>query len=64
MEKKLTKSNDKKIAGICAGFAEYLGWDVTLTRALHAIATILLAAFPGLIIYIVLCFILPDPEQK
>ncbi len=64
MEKKLTKSNDKKIAGICAGFAEYLGWDVTLTRALYAIATILLAAFPGLIIYIVLCFILPDPEQK
>ncbi|MCQ2331429.1 MAG: PspC domain-containing protein, partial [Paludibacteraceae bacterium] len=47
MEKKLTKSNDKKIAGICAGFAEYLGWDVTLTRALYAIATILLAAFPG-----------------
>lgn len=64
MEKKLTKSNDKKIAGICAGFAEYLGWDVTLTRALYAIATILLAAFPGLIIYIVLCFILPDSEQK
>lgn len=64
MEKKLTKSNDKKISGICAGFAEYFGWDVTLTRAAYAVATLLLAAFPGLLIYIILCFILPDAEQK
>ena len=28
MEKKLTKSFDKKISGVCGGIAEYLGIDV------------------------------------
>ena len=40
MDKKLTKSNNKMIAGVCAGFAEYFGWEVTIVRILYAFLTI------------------------
>lgn len=32
MERKLTLSPDKKIAGVCAGIAEYFDFDPTLVR--------------------------------
>lgn len=62
--KKLTKSTDKKLGGVCAGLAEYFGWDVTLTRVLYLIVSIVSAAFPGLLIYIILALIMPEPETK
>jgi phage shock protein C len=41
----------KKIAGVCAGFARYLGMDVTLVRIAWVVIT--LTAGAGLIAYIV-----------
>lgn len=32
MGKRLTKGQDKKIAGVCSGFADYFGADATLIR--------------------------------
>ena len=32
--RKLTRSNDRMIAGVCAGLAEYFGFDTTLVRVL------------------------------
>lgn len=64
MEKKLTKSANKMVAGVCAGIAEYLGWEVTVTRVLYAALSVFTAAFPGLILYIILCIIMPNPENK
>ena len=26
--KKLTRSNNRMLAGVCAGVADYIGWDV------------------------------------
>lgn len=60
--KKLTRSNNKMIAGVCAGLADYFGLDVTLVRVLYVIVSILSAAFPGIIVYIVLMFLMPPPE--
>ena len=37
MEKKLTKSNNKMIAGVCAGIAEYFNVDPTLVRVGYAV---------------------------
>ena len=38
--KKLTRSqNDKMIAGVCGGFAEYYNVNVTVFRALFILAT-------------------------
>ena len=52
---------DKKIAGVCAGFARYFGMDVTLVR----IVTVILIFWPvpiGLIAYIAAWIVMPrDP---
>lgn len=60
MEKKLTKSTDKQIAGVCAGIAEYFGWEVTLTRIAYVVLSLFSAAFPGIILYIILMLIMPE----
>lgn len=62
MEKKLKKSANKMLSGVCAGLAEYLGWDPTLMRVLYAALSIFTAAFPGLVLYIILAIIMPDAE--
>ena len=50
------------IAGVCGGFADWLGWDVTLVRALYVLISLLSAAFPGLLAYIILWIIMPDSD--
>lgn len=30
--KKLTRSSNKMFAGVCAGIAEYLGWETSVVR--------------------------------
>jgi phage shock protein PspC (stress-responsive transcriptional regulator) len=48
------------IAGVCGGIAEWLGWDVTLVRVLYVLVSALSAAFPGILVYIVLWLVMPD----
>ena len=58
MEKRLYKSNtDKKIDGVCAGFANYFNIDPTLIRLAWVIFT--LAGGCGLIAYIIAAIIMP-----
>jgi len=54
--------NQRIIAGVCGGLAEWLGWDVTLVRALFVLVSLLSAAFPGLIVYLVLWVLMPERE--
>ena len=56
--KRLYKSNNKKICGVCAGIAEYFDIDPTLVRLLWA--TITLAGGCGIIIYIVAALVMDD----
>ncbi len=63
MDKKLTKSADKKWAGVCGGFAEYFGIDPTMMRAIVAVVALVTGILPMLIIYLVLSFILPDKQD-
>lgn len=62
MEKKLTKSNNKMIAGVCAGIAEYFAIDPTLARVGYAALSVFSAGFPGLILYLILALIMPNAE--
>ncbi|MEO1370137.1 MAG: PspC domain-containing protein [Acidobacteriota bacterium] len=56
----LKRSRRKKmIGGVCGGLAEWLGWDPTLVRLLYVVGSILSAAFPGILVYIVLWVIMP-----
>lgn len=61
--KPLRKSSNKKVAGVCAGIAEYLGWDVTLVRVLYALLTFF-TCFAGIIVYIILMIVMPNPDVQ
>ncbi len=55
--KQFTKSNDKKLAGVCGGVAEYLGMDPTIVRVIWLLC-IFLGGF-GLLLYIILWLAMP-----
>ncbi len=60
----LLRSREQRIfAGVCGGLAEWLGWDVTLVRTLFVLASIVSAAFPGIIVYLVLWVLMPERED-
>ncbi len=64
MEKKqLTRSNNRMIAGVCSGIADYFGWDVTLVRILYVLATFF-TAFSGGIVYLVLWVVMPKRRRS
>lgn len=47
------------VAGVCGGLAEWLGWDPTLVRVLYVLLSVLSAAFPGLLVYVILWALMP-----
>ncbi len=60
--KRLYRSRtDKQIAGICGGVADYLGVDPTIVRIVWLLLT--LAGGPGLILYIVMAFVVPEEPE-
>ena len=50
--------NDRKIAGICAGVADYFDIDTTLVRVLWLVAT--LVPGPNILAYIILWIAVPE----
>ena len=65
-QKKLTRSSNKILAGVCGGIAEYFSVDPTLIRVCYAALSVMSAAFPGLILYIIMMLIMPenDPNDR
>lgn len=60
---KLMRSrSDRKIAGVCAGFAEYFDFDVTLVRVVWLLLAIF--GFPfGLIAYVIAWVVMPEDAE-
>ncbi len=59
MEKKLYRiKEDKKLAGVCGGFAEFFGIDPTVVRLIWALIS--LCAGTGILAYIVCAFVIPE----
>ena len=54
-------SRDRKIAGVCSGFAQYLGIDVTLVRIVWLIMLICYGV--GLMAYIIAWIAMPKEES-
>jgi phage shock protein PspC (stress-responsive transcriptional regulator) len=52
--------DDRVIAGVCGGLARWLGWDPTLVRVLYVVVSVLSAAFPGILVYLVLWVMMPS----
>ncbi|MCE5332870.1 MAG: PspC domain-containing protein, partial [Bacteroidales bacterium] len=59
MEKKLRRSHNQMIGGVCAGIADYLNLDVTLVRVAYVLLSVLSAGFPGILVYIILMLVMP-----
>ncbi len=59
MHKRLTKGHDRKLFGVCSGVAEYFDVDPTIIRVGFAIAFLIFGT--GLLLYVVLAIVLPDP---
>lgn len=64
MSKKLKRSANKVIGGVCAGIAEYLDVDPTVIRAVYAVLTLFSACFPGILVYIILLIIMPKETTE
>lgn len=59
-KKRLIRSNNKMIGGVCAGLAEYLDIDPTIVRIVWVLM-VLFAGF-GILLYIILWLIMPKQQ--
>ena len=56
-DKKVVRSADKKIAGVCAGLANYFGLDASIIRIVWLLC-VLLGGF-GLLAYLIMWIVMP-----
>lgn len=61
MQKRLTKSSDQKLFGVCGGLGEYFGIDPTVVRLLFIVA--FFGFGTGLLVYIVLAIVMPSANN-
>ena len=60
--RRLYRSNNKMLAGVCAGVAEYLNIDPTVARVL-AVVLFFTPFIPMLLVYLFICLIVPNRPQ-
>ena len=60
----LMRSHENRmLAGVCGGLAEWLGWSPGLVRVLFVLVSVLSAAFPGILVYLLLWVVMPLRED-
>jgi Putative stress-responsive transcriptional regulator len=58
-DKRLLRSrSDRRLAGVCAGIAEYFGWDPTLVRVGWIVLTLLGGS--GILLYLIMWLVMPE----
>ncbi len=55
--------NGRVLGGVCAGFAGYLGLDVTLVRVIWAVAAVLTGG-TGVLAYLAAWILIPEEGQR
>jgi phage shock protein PspC (stress-responsive transcriptional regulator) len=58
VKRRLTRSKDKMIAGVCSGIADYLDLDPTLIRVAYILLSVF-TFFTGAVAYLVLWIVMP-----
>ena len=51
---------NRVLAGVIGGLAEYFKVDPTLARVVYVIVSLVLAAFPGALAYLILWVVMPE----
>jgi len=52
--------HDRMLAGVIGGIARRYGWNSTLLRFLYVIVSLASAAFPGILVYLILWLLMPE----
>jgi phage shock protein C len=55
---------NRMIAGVCGGIAEWLNWDPTIVRVLYVVVSMMSAAFPGVLVYLLLWIVMPKASRE
>lgn len=55
--------HDRMLAGVIGGIARRFGWNSTLLRVIYVVGSILSAAFPGILIYLILWLLIPEESN-
>lgn len=61
----LYRSNrSNMIAGVMGGIAERFGWNAKLLRIVFITISLLSAAFPGILVYLILWLVMPKQKDQ
>lgn len=61
----LYRSNrSNMIAGVMGGIAEHFGWNANLLRIVFITISLLSAAFPGILVYLILWLVMPKQKDQ
>jgi phage shock protein C len=52
--------NDRVLVGVVGGIAARFGWNPTLLRVIYVLVSALSAAFPGILVYLILWLLIPE----
>ena len=52
--------NDRMLAGVVGGIAARFGWNSTVLRIVYVVVSIASAAFPGILVYLILWLLVPE----
>ena len=63
MKRLYLDQTNRKLAGVCAGIANYLDIDVTVVRLIVLTLTVMTGMLPGLFLYVVASLIIPKEGQ-
>ncbi|MDP2339993.1 MAG: PspC domain-containing protein [Deltaproteobacteria bacterium] len=62
--KKLVRSDKQRMfLGVCGGIAEYFDVDPTVVRVAWVVVSIVSAAVPGILLYLVLAALMPRASE-
>ena len=62
MKKRLTKSADKMLAGVCGGIADYYDIDSILVRIGFVLIAFMTAVVPVVVLYIIMSWVMPKSQ--
>ncbi len=54
---------NRRIAGVIGGLAEHFSIDATLLRVIYVVVSIISAAFPGALVYVLLWVLIPEEDD-
>ena len=61
--KKLVRSSNKILGGVLGGIADYFNVDATIVRICYVALTVFSAAFPGILLYIIMLLLIPEASK-